>query len=165
MQQAESMAACRRRSSVLRRPHLPFVPRWEGECKGYAYNATRKFWPALQAWHEWDDLMQEAFLVFLKCKRRYYACVDKPEWFMALFKVSLHNRLVTMVVSVPKYSLMEGDDVPDRPVPDVARELWEVARDLPRELQVVLGDVCRLRPRFNFSHQALRELRAALGSR
>lgn len=149
-----------------RRPRLPFVPRWAGECEGYSHNALRKFWPSLQPWHEWDDLMQESFLVFLKCKRRYYRRVDRPEWFMALFKTSLHNRLVTLVLSVPKYSLMEGDaEVPDRPVPDIARELWELARDLPVELQVVLGDVCRLRPRFNFSKQALRELRVALASR
>lgn len=147
-----------------RRPRLPFVPKWDGECKGYAYNAMRRFWPTLQPWYEWDDLMQEAFLVFLKCKRRYYARVDTPQWFMALFKTSLHNRLVNLVVSIPRYSLVEGDAADAMAVPDLARELWELTRDLPRELQVVLGDICRLRPRFNFSQRALRELRVALAS-
>lgn len=151
-------------AAVCRRPCLPFVPRWEGECKGYAYNAMRRFWPTLQAWYEWDDLMQEAFLVFLKCKRRYYTFVDTPQWFMALFKTSLHNRLVNLVVSVPRYSLTEEGVSDALVVPDIARELWELTRDLPRELQVVLGDVCRLRPRFNFSKRALRELRLALAS-
>ena len=155
-------ATSRRPQLLLRRPR-PFVPHWSGECEGYAHNTLRRFWPALQPWYEWDDLMQESFLVFLKCKRRYYATVDRPQWFMALFKISLRNRLINLVLSVPRYSLVEGDaEVPDFPVQDVVLELWEVVRDLPRELQMVLMDVCRLQPRFNFSKQAVRDLRAAL---
>lgn len=144
---------------------LLYRPRWEGEIQGYAYNSTRRYWPTLSRWYEWPDLMQEAYIVFMACERKYTGKVNRARWFMALFKTAWHNRLVNIIVSVPRYSLLDagdGESVPDLPCVDLSRELWDVARSLPRELQVVLGDVCRLRPRFNFSKRALRDLRVAL---
>ena len=75
---------------------IKFTPRWEGAIKGHAVNTVKSFFPKLCADHEFDDLMQEAYIVFLKCSRRYRDTVDNPAWFMSLFRNSLRNKLINM---------------------------------------------------------------------
>lgn len=149
---------------IHHRPVLPFRPHWSGEIQGYAYNSTRRYWPTLRAWYEWEDLTQEAYLVYMMCDRRYRGRVDNGAWFMALYKSSWHNKLVDLVVRVPQYSLGQSAELWEPAAPDIVRELWEIYRGLPQELQVVLIDVCRLKPRFHFSKRAIRELRVAMAA-
>lgn len=151
------------RPRVYHRPVLPFRPHWDGEIQGYAFNSSRRFWPTLQKWYEWEDVQQEAYVIYMLCERRYSGKVSNPRWFMSLFKSAWHRRMLTLVVRLPTYSLLSNEDgSADVPCADIGRELWEVVHDLPRELQIVLMDICRLRPRFNFSKEAMRKLRVAL---
>lgn len=73
---------------------IVFTPRWPGEVQGHAVNTVRSFFPKLCAEHEFDDLLQEAYIVFMKCKAKFYG--DNPAWFMALFSQSLRNRLINL---------------------------------------------------------------------
>lgn len=90
---------------------LKFVPRWPGAIHGHAVNSVKSFYPNLCAEHEFDDLMQEAYYIFLKCKRKYfdrpnfkYAKVNSAPWFMSLFSRALRNQLIA-VQSKCRYKL------------------------------------------------------------
>lgn len=74
---------------------IKFVPRWPGPIEGHAVNQIRRMYPGLCAEHEFDDLLQEAYLVFMKCKAAY-PNIDNAAWFMAVFRTSLQNRLFNM---------------------------------------------------------------------
>lgn len=76
---------------------IKFTPRWRGAIEGHAVNTVKSFFPKLCADHEFDDLMQEAYIVFMKCSERYKATVEmNPAWFMSLFRNSLRNKLINM---------------------------------------------------------------------
>ena len=74
------------------RESIVFTPTWGHEYQGYAHNYCRT-----QQWrcdyvHDLSDLMQDAYLVFVKVKDGYPRVIDAPH-FMALFKVALRNSL------------------------------------------------------------------------
>lgn len=69
---------------------VPYTPRWQGAVQGHAINTARRIYPSLCAEHEFEDLLQEAYLIYLKVKRRYPQ-VDTPQWFMSLFSRSLYR--------------------------------------------------------------------------
>lgn len=76
---------------------IKFTPRWQGAIEGHAVNTVKSFFSKLCADHEFDDLMQEAYIVFMRCGLRYKNTVDmNPAWFMALFRNSLRNKLINM---------------------------------------------------------------------
>lgn len=114
---------------------LRFVARFPGPVQGHAINTIKKFYPALQADHDFDDLMQEAFIVFIKCKRKYEATVDGKAWFMCIYRTALRNRLINMAARVrPCIALDE--------IPEQATELDEgYFRTLIGQLPV---EVCKL---------------------
>ena len=86
---------------------IPFRPIWPGPIEGHAVNTARYYYGHLHAWHEFDDLLQEAYIVFIKCKRAYAGTVDNPAWFMALFRNSLRNRFSTLLQHGPRYNFIE----------------------------------------------------------
>lgn len=98
---------------------IKFTPRWPGAIEGHAVNAVRKWFPALCAEHEFDDLLQEAWVVFHRCKERY-PNIDNPKWFMAVFRTSLQNRLMNMAARCGR--MISLDASPSLPVeePSVA---------------------------------------------
>lgn len=62
-----------------------YQPVFKGPIEGWVVNYTKaQFW-RLQATMEWDDVMQEAYLVFLRCSNKYPALLEAKH-FMALFK-------------------------------------------------------------------------------
>lgn len=88
-----------------------FVPRWQGAIHGHAVNVCRSFFPKLCVFHEFDDLLQESYLVFMKCSRTYGNKVDNDAWFMALFTRMLHNRMIGLLQHrATRYSFIEDDE-------------------------------------------------------
>ena len=50
---------------------MPFVPHWQGPIEGYTVNQAHKHLWRVTATHDFDDLMQEARIVYLRCERKY----------------------------------------------------------------------------------------------
>jgi DNA-directed RNA polymerase specialized sigma24 family protein len=70
----------------------PWTPSWEPEIKGWAYNHIAKNKWRLEYINDFEDLLQDAYLVFLKVCDTYPRVVE-PAHFMALYKTSLRNFL------------------------------------------------------------------------
>lgn len=132
------------------RRKVPYRPRFAGAFKGRAFNAVRRIYPKLAAEHEFDDLLQEAALVFLVCREKYLAqakaggrIVDNPAWFMSLFSRALYNRFVDLQRA--SFSYIPIDELADADHPMSERDLgfcWRTLCELPadvRELLTVLG--------------------------
>lgn len=128
----------------MRRQAVPFVPRWVGPIQGHAINQARRFYPQLAAHFEFEDLLQESYIVFLRCKRRYHGKVDNPAWFMSLFKTALHNQFLKLISSRPGYNLIEdyAEDSIREPVGDTENSgfLSHLLSQLPVEILQLLRD-------------------------
>lgn len=98
---------------MRKRKAFPFVPRWHGEISGWAVRAIVKNFASLSADYEFEDLMQEAYLVYMRCKDRYGSSVDNAAWFMALFKVSLRNHLWQMAERSGRRRMLSLDSLRD----------------------------------------------------
>lgn len=80
------------RSRKLPQTHKPV---WKGPIEGYVVNfITANLW-RVQATHERADVLQEAWLVFERCARKY-PDVDTPQHFMALFKRAWYHEFVDL---------------------------------------------------------------------
>jgi hypothetical protein len=65
-------------------------PEWEGAIKNWATSFIKKQQWRCDKIYEFEDLLQEAYVLFLKLAARYPRVVE-PAHFMALFKTSLSN--------------------------------------------------------------------------
>lgn len=77
------------------RVRLSWSPKWEGHIRGWATNFIRKNQWRCDRLHDFDDLLQDAYLVFLKIQERYPRVVHPPH-FMALYKRALSNQFHDM---------------------------------------------------------------------
>ena len=123
---------------------VPFVPRWVGPVQGHAINVARRFYPRLAAHHEFDDLLQESYIVFLRCKRRYGGKIDNAAWFMSLFRTALHNQFLRLISQLPGYNLIEdygGHSIPE-PVGELESSayLLHLFTQLPIEIVQLFKD-------------------------
>ena len=74
------------------RADLGWLPQWEGPIKGWAHGfIIKNRWRCDPAF-DVDDLMQDAFLLYMKLVDRYPG-VRTPQHFMSLFKTALHNEI------------------------------------------------------------------------
>lgn len=69
---------------------------WEGAPRKYAQRVIRKQLWRIATTCDFDDAMQEAYLVYLRCARKYAYRVDNEAWFMALYKSALSRELVNL---------------------------------------------------------------------
>lgn len=67
-----------------------FEPKYEGEIAGWVTNYLRANHWRVESTVPWDDCQQEAYVVFLRLKRKYIH-VTEPSHFMALFKTTWFN--------------------------------------------------------------------------
>ena len=74
------------------RVQLKFTPHWKGEIEGFVVKFLSKNMWRVSKMMEYEDALQESYVVFLGCAEYYRGKVDNPAWFMALFKRSLFNR-------------------------------------------------------------------------
>lgn len=75
---------------------MPFT----GAIEGYAKNLISKnMWRVKDA-ATMDDLMSDAYRIYLQCVDRYGSIVDNRAWFMSIYKTSLINH----IHAISKYS-------------------------------------------------------------
>lgn len=127
---------------------IKYTPRWAGSIEGRAVNLIKKFYPQLAAEYEFEDLVQEAYIVFMRCKQRYGKTIDNPAWFMSLFQRALQNKMINMLARcrAPRYisieDLAENDFPATHPEENFMRA---VLRELPprvrHQLSIFLGGV------------------------
>lgn len=84
----------RRRVEITRpyRIKIVFTPQWEGPIRNWAYKFVSKNRWRCDAIHEFDDLIQDAYLCFVKVSDRY-PLVIIPQQFMALFRTTFTNQM------------------------------------------------------------------------
>lgn len=139
-------------TKVKKSKHLPYCPRFSGSpFEGRAFNLVKRVYPRLAAAWEFDDLLQEAALVFLTCRERYLRqareggkVVDNPAWFMALYSRALHNRFIDLQRSLRPYISIDGIDEDDLPATEIDLGFcWRLFCELPadvRQLLTLLGE-------------------------
>ena len=76
----------------MERVRVKFTPSFEPVLCGWAVNYTSKHIWRVGRDHEFDDLMQDAFLIFLKCCENYPDVVDEPQ-FTSLFQAAFINHI------------------------------------------------------------------------
>lgn len=120
-----------------------FVPRWQGAIEGHAVNVVRRHFAMLCAEHEFDDLLQEAYLVYMRVKASYPA-IDKPAWFMSVFSVSLRNHLLNMAAKCGRTVSLEDVPLGDLLEPQTADLGFSsmVLQELPEAVKHLIHAVC-----------------------
>ena len=74
------------------RLRLAFVPTWDGVIQKWAASYIRRNQWRCDCIHSFEDLLQEAALIFTKLVKRYPNVTERKH-FMALFKTSLKNAI------------------------------------------------------------------------
>jgi hypothetical protein len=82
---------CRRTAPRLR-VKLSFTPEWSSVTKNWAAKFIRGNQWRCDSIHGFDDLMQDAYLLFVKVSERYPRVME-PKHFMALYKTTLRNSM------------------------------------------------------------------------
>lgn len=95
-----------------------YTPVYDGPIAGYVVNfIARNMWRTNRS-HEFEDLKQEAYLIFMRCANKYPA-EDTPQHFMALFKTAWSNHFTDLSnentslraqVPMPLYREEDGED-------------------------------------------------------
>jgi hypothetical protein len=83
---------CGRTSPLRTRVKLRFTPEWSPIIKNWAAKFVRDNQWRADSIHGFDDLMQDAYLLFVKVSERYPRVMD-PKHFMALYKTTLRNNM------------------------------------------------------------------------
>jgi hypothetical protein len=66
---------------------VPYLPEFTGPIEGFVVNyISKNYWRVARTVPR-EDLMQEAYVVFLRCKRKYTQ-LEEARHFMALFKTA-----------------------------------------------------------------------------
>ena len=117
---------------------VQFVPRFSGPIYGRTINIIKSFYPKLCAEHEFEDLVQEAYLVFYKCKKNFRG--DNAAWFMALYSRSLINKMINILDKSGRYSSIEELAIEDEPATKFDRAFLMVSlKELPARARYQLG--------------------------
>lgn len=75
-----------------RREHLKWRPEWSGPIEGWAKKFIYENGWRCDHLHEPDDLLQDAYLTFLRIEAKYPRVIEAPH-FMALFKTAMQNEM------------------------------------------------------------------------
>lgn len=126
---------------------MSYKPEFKGPIEGWVVNYSRKIHWRIQRTVPWEDMMQEAALVFLKC-RGAYPDLDTPQHFMALFKTAWTRRFCDLaaadtadrvLVSENRTSMDDEEYTPDSVGElDTDGELAVKLRQAPSEVLSVL---------------------------
>lgn len=131
------------------------VPQWEGPIEGWVVNMMSKHYWRVEATLERSDLIQEAYVVFLRCKEAYAGKIkaSEPQHFMSLFQRSFLNTIHDLSVDdtrfretfVPDHVTQRdgesGSWVPIDYAGDTDNDgtLATLIRQAPREVSMVLN--------------------------
>lgn len=124
-----------------------YIPVFAGPIEGWTVRwSSQHLWRVAEAM-EWDDVMQEAYLVFLRCSNKY-PVLDTPQHFMALYKrawVNHFNDLSTEVSRNRAASLSLDDDGESQGIQEPAGDLDTnghlriMIEEAPKEVRMVLS--------------------------
>lgn len=99
-----------------------YLPRFKGPIEGWTVNYTHsQFW-RVESMMEWADVMQEAYIVFMRVSAKY-PTTDTPQHFMALYKRAWANHITdlsneaTQLRRLVSSSHADDDDVRGLPEP------------------------------------------------
>jgi len=125
---------------------------WEGGLEAYTSRYVRANLWRMTRTCDYDDAMQEARIVFLRCARQYKHQLDNAAWFMGVYKRSLAGRFADIATKDTRYrvvgelpSVANGDDDPtpyvQEPVGELSNmgELMCLIREAPSEVREVLA--------------------------
>lgn len=140
-----------------------YKPAFKGPIEGWTVNYTKaQFW-RVEAMMEWQDVMQEAYIVFMRVSAKY-PVMDTPQHFMALYKRAWVNHVTDLSNEATKLRALVGEDPaePDlgavsmaigdtdndgvlgvklRQAPDDVRKVLHLMLSAPQELlDVLLAD-------------------------
>lgn len=154
-------------------------PRWEPEIRNWSLAYIRKNKWRYEHINDVADLIQDAYVVFLKVSDSYPRCVE-PSHFMALYKTSLRNMLFDKSREYErKLNLIDEykclDDTSDVPAPQMHGfgELSAMISNGPPEIKMFMSfiqnddNLVKLRepqrtkrgePRLNFDQRVARLL-------
>lgn len=133
----------KRKIHICAEQAIPFRPRWTSVMEGFTVNYVKKIYPRLATEHEFADLLQEAYLVYMKCRNKYEGRVDNPAWFMGIYRQALHNHFLDMWSKSFPYISLDDIEEADEPATKIdVGYCWRVLQELPadmRELLAALG--------------------------
>lgn len=126
---------------------LLYIPTFNGPIEGYVVNFLRSQRWRTKALMEHDDLLQEAYLVFLRLSKKYPR-IDTPQHFMALFKTSWYRHYTDLayadsnlrIIPVESQLQKSEDSDPIEAVGDLDNDgmLMTMIRQAPTEVKQVL---------------------------
>jgi hypothetical protein len=127
---------------------MAYTPTFTGSIEGWTVNYCKlNFW-RVNGSMEWDDLMQEAYLVFLRCVGKYPE-LETPQHFMALYKTAWFHAFTDFAHVDTKLRLLvsettltqEGEEVSYEPIGDLNHDgsLATLIRQAPKEVLMVLN--------------------------
>ena len=85
-------------SAAKLRTKLNYRPQFKGAIEGYLVNFLRRNYWKVEASMTCEDVMQEAFIVFLRVSRKYED-VTEAKHFMSLFKTAWSNQFTNLAVA------------------------------------------------------------------
>jgi hypothetical protein len=127
---------------------MTYVPQFNGPIEGWTVNYCRlNFW-RVNGSMEWADVMQEAYLVFLRCASKYPA-LETPQHFMALYKMAWYHEFTDLAHKDTRLRLMvsettmtqDGEEINYEPIGDLNHDgsLATLLRQAPQEVLMVLN--------------------------
>lgn len=119
---------------------IAFVPRWQG-VEGLAVVIIRRHFGMLSAEHEFEDLLQEAWIVFSKVRTRY-PNIDNQTWFTVVFGNSLRNRLLNMAAKCGRVLSLDAMAVPPEPAAEGDAFDRLLMKKLPHKVRWLINQVC-----------------------
>ncbi len=121
----------------MERKRLKFIPRFTGAIEGWATNYINKNYWRIEAQHDFDDLLQDAYLYFLICVNRYPYVIE-PAHFMALFKRCFINHINSLA---RQSSPIEAINILTLINPDNYGYLTVLLNEAPEEIKCLLRTI------------------------
>lgn len=92
---------------MKRKKVVAYVPQWDGAIKGWAVNYTKNNIWRVGAAYELAELMQDSYMYFLICKKRYKVLTGGH--FMSLYKQCLINHFNNL--SVHRFQRVKAENL------------------------------------------------------
>ena len=125
---------------------MHYIPEFKGPIQGWSINYCRQNYWRVQRSMPWEDLMQEVYIVFLRCRNKY-GKLEEAKHFMALFKTAWTRQFTTFAnldtegrFIVEMAPAREDAEAPEA-VGDTSHdgELSLMLKQAPREVTMVLN--------------------------
>lgn len=126
-----------------------YLPEFKGPIEGWTVNMlTKQVWRVSRT-HSFEEVMQEAYIVFMRCAARY-PIVDTPQHFMSLYKRAWTNELNDLSIKASRAAMLVSENHAD-PEADEAwssdaigehenlGQLSTMIRQAPREVLMVIN--------------------------